>query len=74
MRKNGPGDFTLLVASAQKDGEPLTADLESGKGTLKVEYGDFSDALSKAVAALKEAKKYVANDHQSAMIDGYIKS
>ncbi|KAG9226318.1 hypothetical protein CCMSSC00406_0003197 [Pleurotus cornucopiae] len=72
--KNGPGDFTLLVASARKDGEPLTAELESGKGTLKVEYGDFSDALCKTVAALKEARKYVANDHQAAMIDGYIKS
>jgi len=78
VRKNGPGDFTLLVASAQK--QPSTShDLnkltkQSVNAKLTVEYGDFSESLTKIVAALREAKKYTANDNQSAMLDGYIKS
>lgn len=78
VRKNGPGDFTLLVASAQK--QPSTShDLnklttQSVNAKLAVEYGDFSESLTKVVAALQEAKKYTANDNQTAMMDGYIKS
>jgi len=41
---------------------------------LKVQYGDFTDALSKAVKHLSEAKKYTANGNQTAMINGYIES
>lgn len=55
LRKNGPNDFTLLVASA--DPQPQAQHSIKVKGAdakLTVEYGDFSDALQKAVAALKE--------------------
>lgn len=53
--KNGPGDFTLLVASANKQPHAIyDIDLQSDKAKLKVEYGDFSEALKKVVAALEE--------------------
>jgi len=73
--KNGPDDFTLKVASA--DPQPQSQhDIKcQGAGAkLTVEYGDFSDSLQKAVTALKEAKKYTANENQTKMIEGYIKS
>jgi len=41
---------------------------------LKVEYGDFSEALTKSANALKEAKKYTANEHQNGFLESYIKS
>ncbi|KAG9316989.1 peptidase family M49-domain-containing protein [Chiua virens] len=75
VRKNGSGDFTLLVASAQKQPSTFhTLNTQATNAKLTVEYGDFSESLSKAVAALREAKKYAANENQSAMLDGYIKS
>ncbi|KAF8833939.1 dipeptidyl-peptidase III [Paxillus ammoniavirescens] len=75
VRKNGAGDFALLVASAQK--KPSTSheiSSKAGIAKLTVEYGDFSEALTKVVAALQEAKKYTANDNQSLMLEGYINS
>ncbi|KAH9934742.1 aflatoxin-detoxifizyme [Fomitopsis serialis] len=66
VRKDGPDSFALLVASANPKPASLHEIEVVGKGVqLTVEY---------AVAALKEAKKYVANDHQAAMLDGYIES
>ncbi|KAF8451160.1 peptidase family M49-domain-containing protein [Boletus edulis BED1] len=70
--KNGPRDFTLLVASVQK--QPSTFHELTSQAKLTVEYGDFSESLTRVVAALKEAKKYTANDNQTAMLDGYVKS
>ncbi|KAF9451030.1 aflatoxin-detoxifizyme [Macrolepiota fuliginosa MF-IS2] len=66
--KNGPGDYTLRIASA-KASPPTTheIDLRGKKAQLKVEYGDFSHVL-------KKAKKYVTNEHQANMIEGYAKS
>ncbi|KAK7039226.1 hypothetical protein VNI00_010131 [Paramarasmius palmivorus] len=75
VKKNGPGDFTLLVASAESQPAKLhDLEVKSSKIKLSVEYGDHSSALKKAVAALKEAKKYTANEHETAMIEAYIKS
>ncbi|EGO18571.1 hypothetical protein SERLADRAFT_353218 [Serpula lacrymans var. lacrymans S7.9] len=73
--KNGPNDFKLLVASANSNSS-ITHDITTpmGNAKLTVEYGDFADALTKAVTALQEAKKYAANENQTAMIEGYIKS
>ncbi|KAF9260465.1 aflatoxin-detoxifizyme [Marasmius fiardii PR-910] len=75
VKKNGAGDFTLLVASAQNQAA-ATHELEvkSTKIKLTIEYGDHAAALQKVVAALREAKKYTANDHQTAMIEAYINS
>ncbi|KAG7098384.1 hypothetical protein E1B28_000342 [Marasmius oreades] len=75
VRKNGPGDFALLVASAQSQAATThEVQVKSDKIKLTVEYGDHADALQKAVAALQEAKKYTSNDHQTAMIGAYIGS
>ncbi|KAJ8589717.1 dipeptidyl-peptidase III [Rhizopogon salebrosus TDB-379] len=75
VRKNGPHDFTLLVASVKKtDSTVHEIGTESVSIKLTVEYGDFSAALAKAVAALSEARKYTANDNQAKMIEGYINS
>ncbi|KAI0699721.1 aflatoxin-detoxifizyme [Cytidiella melzeri] len=71
--KHNDSEFLLLVASAEsKDGDELQ--LDGSKAKVKIQYGDFSDALTKAADALAEAKKYAANDHQIAMLDGYIES
>ncbi|KAF4615358.1 hypothetical protein D9613_003051 [Agrocybe pediades] len=74
--KNNANDFTLLIASAESQPHALhDIETKSGeKAKLKVQYGDFSDALSKVVEALKEAQKYTANDNQTKMIESYIKS
>ncbi|KAF8163294.1 aflatoxin-detoxifizyme [Crassisporium funariophilum] len=74
--KNGSNDYTLLVASAQT-GTSALHEIETTQGDkakLKVQYGDFSEDLSKVVQALQEARKYTANDNQTKMIEAYIKS
>ncbi|KIY50904.1 hypothetical protein FISHEDRAFT_71212 [Fistulina hepatica ATCC 64428] len=71
VRKNGPSDFTLLVASVDKTKSSVHS-LEKLK--LTIEYGDFSEHLAKVNAALKEALKYTANEHQTKMVEGYIES
>ncbi|KAI0650861.1 aflatoxin-detoxifizyme [Trametes meyenii] len=75
VRKDGPESFTLLVASADSAAS-TSHDITvlDKKAKLTVQYGDFSDALGKAVSALTEAKKYAANEHQTAMLEGYIES
>nr|5YFB_A Chain A, Dipeptidyl peptidase 3 [Desarmillaria tabescens]5YFB_B Chain B, Dipeptidyl peptidase 3 [Desarmillaria tabescens]5YFC_A Chain A, Dipeptidyl peptidase 3 [Desarmillaria tabescens]5YFC_B Chain B, Dipeptidyl peptidase 3 [Desarmillaria tabescens]5YFD_A Chain A, Dipeptidyl peptidase 3 [Desarmillaria tabescens]5YFD_B Chain B, Dipeptidyl peptidase 3 [Desarmillaria tabescens] len=75
VKKNGAGDYTLLVASA-KTSPPSVHDfqIDSTPAKLTIEYGDYASSLTKVVAALQEAKQYTANDHQSAMIEGYVKS
>ncbi|KAG6877715.1 hypothetical protein C0993_004810, partial [Termitomyces sp. T159_Od127] len=73
--KNGPDDFTLLVASAKSQPSTIhSVEYKSSMTMLKIEYGDFSEALQGVIDALREAKKYAANEHQTAMIEGYIKS
>ncbi|KNZ71745.1 Dipeptidyl peptidase 3 [Termitomyces sp. J132] len=73
--KNGPADFTLLVASAKSQPPAVhSVEYKTLKATLKVEYGDFSGPLQTVINALQEAKKYAANKHQTGMIEGYIKS
>lgn len=55
--KNGPDDFTLLVASADTSQSVAVHEIEahgSKKAKLTVQYGDFSEALAKVVVALKE--------------------
>ena len=75
VRKDSPDSFALLIASAEtKPKEVHEFKIGDRHAKLSVEYGDFSGPLSKTVAALKEAKKYAANEHQIAMLDGYIES
>ncbi|KIM87068.1 hypothetical protein PILCRDRAFT_815526 [Piloderma croceum F 1598] len=75
VTKNGPNDFTLKLASAESQPHVQhNFKCLGAEAKLNVEYGDFSTALQKVVAALQEAKKYTANDNQTKMIEGYIKS
>jgi dipeptidyl-peptidase-3 len=76
VRKDGPKEFTLLVASGDKLVSPFKAQELAGLDgvKLKVEYGDFTEALSKAATALTQAKQFAANEHQKAMLNGYISS
>ncbi|KAG8907167.1 hypothetical protein FRB99_005139 [Tulasnella sp. 403] len=73
VRKNADGSFTLLIASASKEGPVKILSTDSGI-KLNIEYGDFSDALQKSASALLLAKKYAANDFQRKMLEGYAKS
>lgn len=55
--KNGPSNFTLLVASADTSQSVAVHEIEvrgGSKAKLTIQYGDFSGALVKVVAALKE--------------------
>ncbi|KAH9939262.1 aflatoxin-detoxifizyme [Epithele typhae] len=75
VQKNSPDSFVLLVASAErKSSVQHEIKILDRHAKLSVEYGDFSDAMQKAAAALTEAKKYAANEHQTAMLDAYIES
>jgi dipeptidyl-peptidase III len=76
VRKDGPDDFTLLVASAEKKPniKEETIDINGQTATLKIEYGDHGEALRRSAEALKRAKEYAANDHQSAALECYTKS
>ncbi|TRM58673.1 peptidase family M49-domain-containing protein [Schizophyllum amplum] len=76
VRKVGPSEFTLLVASANAGLASATHEMTANGAPAKltVQYGDFSAALKKVNAALAEAKKYAANETQKKMIDGYIAS
>ncbi|KAF9482745.1 aflatoxin-detoxifizyme [Pholiota conissans] len=75
--KNGPNNFTLLVASADASQSAAIHEIDTKSGdkaNLKVQYGDFSDVLTKVVDALRDAKKFTANENQTNMIDAYIRS
>jgi len=72
VKKESSTSFTLLVASAKLQPD-VTVDLGKGS-TLTVKYGDMQEPLAKVAASLQEAKKYAQNAHQTAMIEGYIKS
>jgi dipeptidyl-peptidase-3 len=71
LRKNAEGDFTLLVASVDKQ-SPATSVIDSSdpKLTLRLEYGDYSAELARCVAALREASKHVeGNAHREKMLE-----
>jgi uncharacterized radical SAM superfamily protein len=54
--KQKDGEFLLLVASVdKKDGQELQ--LDGSKAKIRIQYGDFSDALKKASEALAEVCK-----------------
>ncbi|KAE9403756.1 dipeptidyl-peptidase III [Gymnopus androsaceus JB14] len=76
VKKNGPGDFTLLVASVQSNPSAVHDSMsgKTGKFKLTIEYGDHAAALKRAAASLEEAKKFTANAHQTNMISKYIDS
>jgi len=76
VRKDGPSDFTLLVASADKnkDAKEESISINGQTVTLVIEYGDHSEAMRRAADALKKAKEYAANEHQASALACYIQS
>jgi dipeptidyl-peptidase-3 len=76
LRKDGPNEFTLLVASADKntDIKEESVSINGQTVTLKIEYGDHSEAMRRASDALKKAKEYAANDHQASALSCYVQS
>ncbi|KAK0189645.1 aflatoxin-detoxifizyme [Armillaria mellea] len=64
----------ILNTRVRKNGTAHDFEIDTKPAKLTIEYGDYTSPLTKVVAALQEAKKYAANDHQSAMIEGYMKS
>ncbi|KAH9997284.1 aflatoxin-detoxifizyme [Russula vinacea] len=75
VQKNGPGDFVLLVASADTRPDAVhDFPLGGVNAKLTVRYGDYAETMLRVVKALTEARKYVANEHQGAMIEEYIAS
>ncbi|THH01420.1 hypothetical protein EW026_g1264 [Hermanssonia centrifuga] len=75
VKKDSQTEFTLLVASVNVESSAVhDIDILDKQAKLTVQYGDFAEDLTKTVAALVEAKKYAANAHEVAMLEGYIKS
>lgn len=68
--KNGPKDYTLLVASANTTQPSAVHEIDAAgaKATLKVQYGDFSSDLTKVSAALKEVSISWAPTHRSLLM------
>ena len=63
VKKTSDTEFTLLVASVQhKVLEPQHIEIQGRQAKLTVEYGDFSEPLSKVVAYLKEVGIQVSMD------------
>lgn len=76
IEKHGPNTYTLHVASVDEREQEETLEIAGSteKGSLKIKYGDFKDALQKSIDALRKAREYAANDHQKSAIDKYIES
>ncbi|PSR74920.1 hypothetical protein PHLCEN_2v9454 [Hermanssonia centrifuga] len=75
VKKDSQTEFTLLVASVNVESSAVhDIEILDKQAKLTVQYGDFTENLTKTVAALVEAKKYAANEHEVAMLEGYIKS
>ncbi|KAF8317581.1 aflatoxin-detoxifizyme [Clavulina sp. PMI_390] len=78
VHKNGSNDITVLIASSNASAvsTPTTHvyNHEGKEIKLTLQYGDFAHELKGVIAALTEAKKFVANGNQEKMLDGYIKS
>lgn len=72
--KNGPNDYTLLVASVDQSSDVKEVEVDGKAIKLNVKYGDYSEDMKKTVNALKEALAYTANENQKAAIEGYIQS
>lgn len=56
VAKKGPGDYVLLIASANAAGPSATHEIvvQGMTAQLRVEYGDFSAALKKTSDALRQ--------------------
>lgn len=84
LRKLSSGNYELLIASAEtsppkseRDASETSWTLDAGlvKGkTLSVIFGDHAKEMSTISEALTHAKKYAANEHESAMHGEYVKS
>ncbi|GAA6027147.1 hypothetical protein JCM8097_002430 [Rhodosporidiobolus ruineniae] len=68
-------ELVLHVSSVEGLPERYPKSLKSEKlgFECRIQGGDFGDALKKVNAALEEARKYAANEHQEGMLGDYIR-
>lgn len=66
--------FEILQASVEKTTIINRLGGDSLGATIRVERGDHAAELSRICSALIEAVKYVASDHQAALLSDYIES
>lgn len=69
----GEGEGEVRARAREREVD-LEVEGEESPPKLKIKYGDYSEDLKKVVAALTEAKKHAANEHQMKAIGEYIKS
>ena len=57
VQKDGPTDFTLLIASTNVSSETHEFEIGNNKGKLTVQYGDYSADLAKVNEALTHVSR-----------------
>ncbi|KAH8915505.1 aflatoxin-detoxifizyme [Atractiella rhizophila] len=73
LRKDGNGQFTLLIASVE-NGEHEKNPLKGESLEIKVQLGDYKDSMAKVVSFLEEAVKWAKDENQAGMLKDYITS
>ncbi|KAH8915504.1 hypothetical protein BT69DRAFT_1325191 [Atractiella rhizophila] len=73
LRKEGNGKFTLLIASSE-EGEHEKSPLKGDGVEVKIQLGDYKDAMAKVVSSLEEAVKWAQDENRAGMLKDYITS
>ncbi|KPV75592.1 uncharacterized protein RHOBADRAFT_26952 [Rhodotorula graminis WP1] len=76
LSRTSDTELVLLIASVGKLPASFPESLKSDKlgSTVRLEAGDFSDALGRVNAALREARKHARDDNQRQMLEKYEES
>ncbi|KAL4074933.1 peptidase family M49-domain-containing protein [Scleroderma yunnanense] len=70
IQANGPGGFTLIVASANQWPPSLhSISISSGTGKLTVEYDDFFGTAHQSYRCITRSTKYTTAETQTAMLE-----
>jgi dipeptidyl-peptidase-3 len=69
--KGGKTHFRVVIASSDiKEGELF----EHEGHVIRIQYGDFSEAMKKIAENMKKAIPFAANEHQANMLKSYVES